>query len=84
MTVVKEKLVDNFYSYDFVGHLVEDDYNGGENEVDFDAIDIIAEEDPSDESEQNESGNENDGKNIRLDSDSDIAILAINDSIGRK
>ena len=58
MTIDQEKLVDNFYSYDFVGHLVEDDYNGGKNEVDFDAIDIIAEEDPSDESEQNESVNE--------------------------
>ena len=37
----------------FTGHLVEIDENKGENEVDFDTIDIIAEEDSSDESEQN-------------------------------
>ena len=62
----------------FYRYLVEDDDSEGENEVNFDTIGTIAEEDSSHKSEQNESGNENDGKNIRLDSDSDIAIVVIN------
>ena len=81
VTDAMEEFVAKFYAYDFAGHLVKDDYNEGENEVGFDTIDIIAEEDASDESEQNESGNENDGKDIRLDSNSDIPIVVISDSI---
>ena len=34
--------------YDFAGHLVEDDDNEVENEIDFDTIDIIVEEDSTD------------------------------------
>ena len=59
---VNEEFVDNFCLYDFVGHLVENNDNEGENEVDFDAIDIISEEDSSDESEENENGKKGDTK----------------------
>ena len=60
MTDAMEEYVDNYYLYDFAGHFVEADDNDGENEFDFNTIDIITEEDSSDESEQNESGNDND------------------------
>ena len=62
----------------FYRYLVEDDDNEGENEVNFDTVGTIAEEDSSHKSEQNESGNENDGENIGLDSESDIAIVVLN------
>ena len=73
---VMEESVENFYTYDFSGHLIEDDDNEGKGKVDFNAIDIIAEEDWSNDGEQNESGNENDDKNIRLESDSDIPFVS--------
>ena len=73
---VMEESVENFYTYGFSGHLIEDDDNEGKGKVDFNAIDIIAEEDWSNDGEQNESGNENDDKNIRLESDSDIPFVS--------
>lgn len=68
--------VNNFYQYDSARHLVEDGDNESENEVDFNTIDVIAKKIQKNE---NESGNENDGKNIRLDSNSNIPIVVIND-----
>ena len=56
---------------------IYNDDNEGENEVDFYTIDIISGNDSSDKSEENESGNENKGKNIRLDSNSGIPVVVV-------
>ena len=51
VTDVLEEFVDNFYSYHFAGHSVEDDDNEGEQNFDFDTVDIIAEEDSGEKNE---------------------------------
>ena len=76
-----EEFLDNFYLSNSAGHLAKGNDSEGENEVDFDTIDIIAEEDSSDESDQNEMKVERRAlaKNIRLESNSDITFVVIND-----
>ena len=49
VTDAMEEFVENLYLRDFARHFGEDDSNEGENEVDCDIIDIISEEDSSDE-----------------------------------
>ena len=74
------EFLDNFYLSNSAGHLAKGN-DSEENEVDFDTIDIIAEEDSSDESDQNEMKVERRAlaKNIRLESNSDITFVVIND-----
>ena len=57
-----EDFVDNFYAYDFAGHLVEGDDDEGENEIYFDTVDIIDE----DSSEHDEIKSEIYGENFKL------------------
>ena len=45
-----EEFVGNFYTYDFAGHLIEDDDDEDENEIDFDTVDLT-EEDPTEHNE---------------------------------
>ena len=41
VTHIIKEFLDNFYTYDFAGNLVEDDGNGGENEIDFDTVSVL-------------------------------------------
>ena len=73
-----EECVRNFYTYDFSGHLLEDDKDEGEKEIDFDTADIIEE----DSRENHESDSDNDEEYFKLDSDSidkEISILVVDD-----
>ena len=71
-----EEFVRDFYTFDFAGHLAEDNGNKGKNEIDFDTVDII-EKDPI------ESKSKNDVGNSALDSDSIdkkcLSIVVISD-----
>ena len=58
-----KEFVRDFYTFDFAGHLVEDNDNKGKNEIDFDTVDII-------EKDSVESKCKNDVGNSALDSDS--------------
>ena len=65
MTDIK-KFVDNFYMYYFAKHLVEGNSDEGENDIDFDTVDILEE----DSSDYHKSESENDGETVKLDFDS--------------
>ena len=72
-----EEFVKNFYPYDFAGHLVEDDEDEGENEIDFGTTDIIEEN----SNEDHKSENESDREKLKRNSDSiheEISIIVIN------
>ena len=63
VTVITEEFVGNFYTFDFAGHLAEDDDDEGEIKIDFDTVYII-------EEDSSESESENDVGNFKLDFDS--------------
>ena len=56
MIDILEEFADNFYIYGFAGHLVENDDDRDENEIDFNTVDITEED--SIENHENESKND--------------------------